>query len=47
MNMVESVITPGTMPNSVACAVVYWYARRFRWNFVLLAAAYTLLVSDE
>ena len=47
MNMVESVVTPGTMPNSVARAVVCWYARRYRWNLVLLAAVYTLLVSDK
>ncbi len=45
--MVESVVTPGTMPNSVARAVVYWYARRFRWNLVLFAAVYTLLVSEK
>gem|GEM_PF-5554858 len=48
MNMVESFVTPGTMPNSAARAVVCWYAgRRFRLNLVLLAAVYTLLVSDE
>ena len=45
--MVESVVTPGTMPNSVARAAVCWYAGRSRLNLVLLAAAFALLASDE
>ena len=47
MNMVESVVTPGTMPNTVARAVVFLAARRYRWNLVMLAFVYTLLVNSE